>query len=245
MTKRNRHKVVDARWAKKQEHGREVKPESKSEVKAPVQAKNDKQKEFLKVLHTKQVAIATAPAGFGKSYLTMCEVTDWLKKGYTDKIILARPNIGMGTSLGLVPGDLRQKYEPWLLPLVDVICERYGRGFYESCLANKTIEFQPMEYIRGRSFNCTVILDEAQNTKPDEMYTMLTRVAEGGKLICIGDPTQTDIRGMNGIQWLEQFVENHNLHEFIGVVHATSDDIVRSGLCKTVVKAMEKEKGIY
>lgn len=243
MAKQNRQKVIDKRWAKKEETGRVVKEAHKSEVKPPVQAKNEKQKEFLKVLNTKQVAVATAPAGFGKSYLVMSEVTDWLKKGYIDKIIFCRPSVGMGTTLGLLPGDMRQKYEPFLLPLVDVVCERYGRGFYESCLANGTIEFQPLEYIRGRSFNCVVVLEEAQNTKPDEMYTVLTRVGEGGKLICIGDATQTDIRGENGIQWLEGFVQRHSLDSMVGVVKATSDDIVRSGLCKTIVKAKEKDRG--
>lgn len=246
MAKRNREKVMEARWDKKEESGRVVKGKFNDEDKGtyiavPVQAKNDVQREFLKALKNKQVCCFVAPAGCGKSLLTMSECTDWLKKGIYDKIYISRPSVGMGNSLGLLPGDMRMKYEPYLLPLVDVIVNRYGRGFYESCLGNGTIELVPLEYIRGRSMSQVVILEEAQNTKPDEMYTIITRIEEGGKLIIIGDPNQTDIRGENGISWLRDFVKgNPELEEHIQVIDATSDDIVRSGLCKMMVKAKEK-----
>lgn len=242
MTKRNKKKVVQDRWEKKESRGRVVKDEDHNYVKEPVQAKNEVQKRFLQALHKKSCIVFEAPAGVGKSYLTMSEVTDWLKKGYYDTCYLTRPAVGMGNTVGLLKGGLREKYEPYLLPLVDVITQRYGHGFYESSLSNGTLQFALLEYIRGRSIDQVVVLEEAQNTKPDEMYTMLTRIAEGGKLICIGDRTQNDIRGKNGIQWLVEFVEaNPELNEFIEVIRANSDDIVRGGLCKTVVKAKEKE----
>lgn len=240
--KRNKKKVVQQRWEKKEEQGKKVRDEDHSYVKPPVTAKNEVQKQFLKALQNKSCIVFEAPAGVGKSYLTMSEVTDWLKKGYYDTCYLTRPAVGMGNTVGLLKGGLREKYEPYLLPLIDVITQRYGNGFYETSLSNGTIQFALLEYIRGRSIDQVVVLEEAQNTKPDEMYTMLTRLQEGGKLICIGDRSQNDIRGKNGIEWLVEFVENNpELEEYIEVIKATSDDIVRGGLCKTVVKAKERE----
>lgn len=245
MAKSNRREVQDRRREKKEKTGRVVKDKFNNEeqgcyIAKPVQAKNEVQVQFLQAIHNKQVTCFLAPAGCGKSLLTMATCTDFLKKGIYNKISISRPSVGMGSTLGLIPGDLRQKYELYLLPLVDVIVRRYGRGFYESSLGNGSIELIPLEYIRGRSLNDLVILDESQNVTPEEMYTILTRIEEGGKLIIIGDPTQTDLRGENGLDWLCDFVEqNPELNKNIEVIKATSDDIVRSGLCKTVVKAKE------
>jgi phosphate starvation-inducible protein PhoH and related proteins len=242
--KRNKAKVVDDRWEKKKEVGRVVKDEDRSYVKPPVTAKNTKQAEFLSALKTHQVIVFTAPAGVGKSFLTMCEVTDWLKKGLYDKIILSRPSVGMGNTIGLLKGGLVEKYTPFLLPMIDVIKERYGTGFYENCLNNGTIEMCPLEYIRGRNISQVAIVDEFQNCNPEEAYTMITRVAESGKLILIGDPTQNDIRGKNAMQWLPEFIKaNPELAQHIAIIEATSDDIVRGGMCKMMVKA--KERGSF
>ena len=239
MTKRNQKKVVDSRWETKEAQGRVVREDERSYVKPPIQAKNDVQREFLNALNNKQVIVFSAPAGCGKSFLTMSTVTDWLKKGTYNKLLISRPSIGMGKTLGLVPGDLRQKYELYLLPMIDVIKQRYGHGFYESSVGNGTIELAPLEYIRGRSIDELVVLDESQNCLPEEMYTMITRVAEGGKLIILGDPTQRDLKGEDGITWLKGFVERHKLYEHFAFIEASSDDIVRSGLCKDIVKARE------
>ena len=240
--KRNKKKVVDARWDKKQQKGRIVREEDHSYVKPPVEPKNQVQSEFLDHLNTKACSVFMAPAGVGKSYLAMSEASDWLKKGLFNKIVLTRPAVGMGKTVGLLKGGLREKYEPYLLPLVDVICDRYGKGFYETALHNGTIEMLPLEYVRGRSIRDIVVCDEIQNCTPDEVYTLVTRIAEGGVLICIGDPTQNDLKGETGIEWLVNFVERHpELKEFIGITEGDSDDIVRGGLCKTMVKAMESE----
>ena len=240
--KRNQQKVVESRWEKKSAEGKVVRDEARTYLKPPVQAKNLVQQQFLDALKNKSCIVFEAPAGVGKSYLTMSEVTDWLKRGVYDKCFLTRPAIGMGNTVGLLKGGLREKYEPYLLPLIDVVTQRYGHGFYESSLNNGTLEFALLEYIRGRSINQVVVLEECQNVRPDEMYTMLTRIADGGKLICIGDRTQNDLKGQNGIEWLINFVrDNSELEEYVEVIRATSDDIVRGGLCKTVVKAKERQ----
>ena len=240
--KRNKAKVRALRQGNKELTGRIV-TEAKVEkyVAPPVQAKNDKQREFLRALQTHQVIVFIAPAGVGKSFLTMSEVTDWLKKGIYDKILLSRPAVGMGNTVGLLKGGLTEKYTPYLLPMIDVVSQRYGRGFYETCLNNGTIEMLPLEYIRGRNIDQIAVVDEFQNCNPDEAYTMMTRIAEGGKLVLLGDPTQTDVRGENALQWLPKFLlANPELNDHIKLIEASSDDIERGGLCKLMVKAKEK-----
>ncbi len=239
MPKRNKQKVVQQRWENKMEKGKQVKEQY---IKPPVQARNENQKQFLKHLNTKDVVIFNAVAGVGKTFLTMSEVTDWLKKGIYDKLVIARPNILMGNTIGLLKGSAIEKCEPLMMPMIDVIKQRYGAGFYESSLHNGTIELQPLEYIRGRNFNYITVLDEAQLTTPEEMYTILTRLADGGKLIILGDPTQKDQKGLDGITWLLDFVKRHNLQHIVGYTEASSDDIERGGVCKAVVKAMEKDR---
>ena len=240
--KRNQEVVRAAKQERKAEKGRVINPKFQDEIKPPVQAKNEVQKEFLSALKTHDVICFQAPAGVGKSYLTMCEVSDWLKKGYIDKIVLTRPVIPMGRSLGMLPSTLQQKFEPYLMPLLEVLWNRYGKSYYENCLHEGSIELLAPEYSRGRSVAGCMIVDEVQSMHPDELYTMITRMQENSKLILIGDKSQTDIKGMNGIEWLTKFVEdNPELEKHIKIIKATSDSIVRGGLCKAVVKAREKE----
>lgn len=241
MTKRNREAVKERRQEKKHETGRVIKDKFEREIKPPVTAKTNVQREFLQALAKYDVVVFSAPAGVGKSFITMSEVSDWLKKGIYKKCVLTRPAVGMGNSIGLLKGDMRAKFEMYLLPLVEVIKDRYGEGWYENCLSSGVITMLPMEYARGMSIGDVFVCEEMQNSKPDEMYTLITRLAEGGKLICIGDPNQNDLKGENGIEWLIKFVDNNpELQKHIKVIQANSDDIVRSGLCKSVVKAKER-----
>lgn len=225
--------------------GRVVKAKFEDERKVPpIQAKTEFQKKVLKALKTKQVVVLLAPAGVGKSFLTMGQAADWLVNGDIDKIIIARTAVGMGKTHGYIKGDLESKYTPFLMPLIEVFTKRYGVGKYETALAAGNIEMIATEHLRGRNIEGVAILDESQNTTPDEMFSIITRLTEDGKLFIIGDPTQTDIKQQNGLSWLEQFVEKHSLHEHIEIIKATSDDIVRGGLCKAFVKAMEEDKGV-
>ena len=241
--KRNQQSVKAAREEENARKGRSVKQKFEDEIRHPVQAKNAVQKEMLAALANYEVVVFNAPAGVGKTFLAISEVSDWLKKGYIDKIVLTRANVSMGKSAGSLPGTAREKYEPFLMPMLEVMWERYGKGWYETALSSGNIELLLPEYARGRSIRGVLIVDEAQSMEPDHLYTLITRIEDGGKLILIGDPTQSDIRGKNGIDWLCTFVEDHpELQERVKVVKATSDDIVRGGLCKAVVKAKEKEK---
>lgn len=243
MVKRNVKQVVEDRWEKKGETGRVVKGKFEGEIQPPVQGMTEVQKEFLSALKNYDVVVFSAPAGVGKTFLTMSEASDWLKKGLYDKLTITRAVIPMGRSLGMLPNSLQQKFEPYLMPLLEVLWNRYGKSYYDNCLNNGTIELLAPEYARGRSVSGVMIIDETQSMAPDELYTMLTRMEDGAKLILLGDAAQSDIKGKNGIDWLCEFVEkNPELSKHIKVIKATSDNIVRGGLCKAMVKAREKEK---
>lgn len=209
----------------------------------PVLPKTNFQKNLLRAINTRDGVFVDSPAGTGKTYVVMSTVIDWLKKGTIDKIILSRPTVGMGNSIGLLPGDIREKFEPYLAALVQVITSRYGSGYYETQLSNKNIEFVPLEYIRGRSFeNAVVIVDEFQNTDEETAYTIITRLGEGSKIICMGDVSQNDMRDEDtGLDWAISFICRHNLTDLMGFVEGSSDDIVRSRICKAVVKARERD----
>lgn len=245
--KRNRQEARRIRSEQKAVRGRQVSARGIAEYQravtlSPVYAKNQFQKELLQSLFGCDATFVNSPAGSGKTFVVMSTVVDWLKQNTIKKIILTRPAVGMGRPLGLLPGSMREKFEPYLLPLVDVIVERYGREFYETQLSNRNIEFAPLEYIRGRSFeDAVVICDEFQNTLPDEAYSIMTRLGEGSKLIAIGDSSQNDMRGLTGLQWAVDFIVRNDLLDYAGIVQGTSDDIVRSGFCRAVVKAKESD----
>lgn len=208
----------------------------------PIQAKNEFQKKVLQSFKTKQITVVISPAGTGKSLMAMATASDWYVKGNIKKIIISRPAVGMGRTLGLLKGGLEDKFNPYLAPLIEVFTDRHGRGRYDIALNSGDLEMIPMEYLRGRNIRDVAIVDEAQNLTQDEMFSLLTRVTEDGKLFLIGDPTQNDLKQESGLIWLEKFVAKHQLEDHIEIITATSDEIVRGGLCKAFVKAMEEER---
>lgn len=241
--KRNRTTTRERKLGKKDKNERVVKDKFEHEIRPQIQPLNDIHREFLSALATHDVILFSAPAGVGKTIMSMSEVTDWLKKGLYNKLTLSRPSVHMGNTIGLLKGDLVEKFQYFIMPMINVIKERYGTGWYENSLSNGTIQMLPFEYVRGMTIRDVFVIDEVQNTKPDELYTLLTRMEEGSKLILLGDPNQHDLVGVqNGIDWLEEFVErNKQLSKHVKIIKASSNDIVRGGLCKAVVKAREKE----
>lgn len=218
---------------------------SERQVKKPITALNNFQKQVLNALATKQVIVISAPAGSGKSFLAMTQAIDDYMKQECDRIFLSRPAVGMGNSLGMLKGGIQEKYEPYLMPLISIIKDRYGKGVYESGLHNENIILQPFEYLRGMNIDGWAIVDEAQCCTSQELYSMLTRINENGKLVLLGDRTQSDLKGEDGISWLRNFVNRHNLHGSIAFVEGSSDDIVRSDFVRKVVKARENDTGYY
>lgn len=244
MRRSNRQSRQDRR-EKKARNGREVTRHAHEEVELAreVRPRTEFQQDLLEALEEKSAVFANAPAGTGKTFVVMSKVIDRLKSGQIKKIVLSRPTVGMGNSLGLLPGDIREKFEPYLAALVQVIKDRYGANYYETQLNNKNIEFVPLEYVRGRSFeDSVVIIDEFQNTDEETAYTIMTRVGQSSQLICLGDVTQNDMKGrVSGLNWAIDFIDRHNLFHLAEFVEGTSSDIVRSDFCKAVVKAREKD----
>ena len=238
--KRSKQDVSDDRWAKKEQTGKKVTDHEERLV--PVTPLNSFQAKLQTALRTKKVIVVEAPAGTGKSFVTMSYASDMLKNGDTDKLVIARPNVLMGNTIGMLPGDINEKMEPLVYPLIEVLVDRHGKGFYESQLKRGNIELLPLEYARGRNLRCITIIDEAQNVLPSEAYTLLTRIATGGQLILIGDSTQNDHGGETGLQFISWLLNKYQLTQDAAILRATSKDIVRDDFVKQVVMAMEEER---
>lgn len=203
--------------------------------------KTQKQSEQLKALNTYDQVVCIGPAGTGKTYVTAAWAAMEFDKRRIHKIVLTRPNVPAGPSLGLFPGDMHEKFQNWVAPLTNVIKEVIGQGAFEIALKNGDIVFQPIETIRGASFaNAVILVDEAQNIPEDQMKALVTRIGEGSKLVLDGDVNQKDIKESSGLEWaLKTIQKSEYLNSHTGIVAFTSDDVVRSDLCKAWVKAIE------
>lgn len=204
-----------------------------------IEPKNEKQEQMIDAINTSEIVIAEAPAGCGKTYISGSLAAKFLAEGSVDKIILTRANVHVGKSLGMLPGSVTDKMEPLLAPILSVLRERMGDGLYTYNLNKAKIIMQPIEYIRGNSFRDTfLIVDEAQNLTVDEVQALVTRY-ESGRILFLGDNFQTDIKGLNGLDWLEKFANRNNLN--YPVIKFGLEHIVRSSLVKDFLTALYKE----
>ncbi len=212
---------------------------TKARPRIDIEPLNNKQRECYTDLLSSPCVILMGPAGTGKTYLGASVAAKDLSEKRISRIILSRANVATGRSLGAFPGTVEEKMEPWLLPITDVLREQLGNGFYEHAVKSGKICIQPIETVRGRSFdNAIVLLDEAQQLSVDELKAITTRIGQNSKLFLMGDQAQRDVK-TDGLGWLLRLVEKHELP--VGFHTFTSDDIVRSGLCRAFVKAFEQE----
>lgn len=211
----------------------------KARPRITIEPLNENQRECLIDLYASSCVILMGPAGTGKTYLAASVAAKDLAERRIRKIIISRANVPTGKSLGAFPGTVEEKMAPWLLPITDVLRQQLGTGFYEYCVRTGAIQIQPLETIRGRSYDdAIVIMDEAQQLTIDELKAFCTRIGENSKLYLMGDRAQRDVR-TDGLQWLVNLATKHKLP--VGLHTFTSDDIVRSSLCKAFVKAFEQE----
>ncbi|GLC88573.1 PhoH family protein [Lysinibacillus piscis] len=160
----------------------------------PIRAKTIGQREYIQAIRHKDVVFGIGPAGTGKTYLAVVMATQALKNGHVKRIILTRPAVEAGESLGFLPGDLKEKVDPYLRPLYDALNDIYGTEQTQRLLERGTIEIAPLAYMRGRTLDdAFVILDEAQNTTHQQMKMFLTRLGFGSKMVITGDKTQIDL----------------------------------------------------
>lgn len=206
----------------------------------PILAMNLRQAEYLAHLRASPQVFVLGPAGTGKTWIAASHAADLYRAGSVTKIILTRPNVPCGRSLGFFPGTLESKFAPWTVPVTDAIRDRLGKAVYDVAVRNGDIEVVPFEVMRGRSWkDAFILLDEAQNTTAAEIKMFLTRVGEGCTTVINGDIAQCDLAHGSGLQVAIQLLRERNLP--VPVIEFSVDDIVRSGLCAMWVRAFEAQ----
>lgn len=199
---------------------------------------NDAQREYDAAIRTSQVIFGVGPAGTGKTWFAAMRAAEALDKGEIEKIIITRPAVEAGESLGFLPGELEEKYEPYIRPVRDALEEYFGKGRLEYLLKNETIEARPLAYIRGSTIkNAWLLADEMQNATTAQFKMLLSRIGENAKFIVNGDPRQSDLpRDTSGLMNAQRKLAHV---EGITSVEFFNEDIVRSGICQAIVEALE------
>ncbi len=198
-----------------------------------------KQRAYLEALNSHDVVFAIGPAGTGKTYLAVAAAIQALGDGRVRRILLCRPAVEAGERLGFLPGDLAQKVDPYLRPLYDALFDICQGERAQRMIEEQTVEVAPLAFMRGRTLNNSfVILDEAQNTTPEQMKMFLTRIGEGSKTIVTGDITQTDLP-LGRISGLIHAREVVRGLEGIAFIHFGQEDVVRHELVQRIVRAYE------
>ncbi len=206
----------------------------------PIRAKTLGQKRYLEAIKENDVVFGIGPAGTGKTYLAMAAAIKAFKGKEVNRIILTRPAVEAGESLGFLPGDLQMKVDPYLRPLYDALFEMLGQDNYNKYVEKGLIEVAPLAYMRGRTLdNAFVILDEAQNTTSEQMKMFLTRLGHGSKAVITGDITQTDLpKGkQSGLVTVLKILKDV---KGIGIVYLGNNDIVRHPLVQRIIAAYDK-----
>ena len=202
--------------------------------------KTENQVKYIKALSSHNQIIVMGPAGTGKTYIAVTTACNLYLTKNIDKIIVTRPNVSAGKSLGAFPGDLNEKLMPWMIPIFDTLYKHLGRGTVDTAVRNGNIEMAPFETMRGRSFeDAFVILDEAQNTTPHEMKMFLTRTGNNCTVVIDGDIMQSDLSGKSGLSTALLLIDKYLVQA--KVIEFGFDDIVRSTICRQWIEAFYKE----
>jgi len=202
-----------------------------------VRAMSPAQQQFMDAIDSQSVVLALGPAGTGKTYLAIAKAVEALEAGKVQRIVLSRPAVEAGESLGFLPGDLNEKLAPYLRPLYDALTERLGTKRLKQMLADGIIEIAPVAYMRGRTLSeCFVVIDEAQNCTYTQIKMLLTRLGWRSTMVLTGDPDQTDLLpGISGLaeiaSRLEQLVE-------VPVVRLAEGDIVRHPMVASMLTVL-------
>ena len=207
----------------------------------PIKPKTVGQKKYIDQIRQNTISFSIGPAGTGKTYLAMAMAITAFRSGQVNRIILTRPAIEAGEKLGFLPGDLQQKVDPYLRPLYDALNDIMGAETFERNFERNLIEVAPLAYMRGRTLdNSFIVLDEAQNTTPEQMKMFLTRLGNNSKAVITGDITQVDLPlGQNsGLTDAIKILDNI---PDIGISYLTSRDVVRHPLVQKIINAYDKQ----
>ncbi len=205
-----------------------------------IKCKTAGQQKYIDAIKKHDVVFGIGPAGTGKTYLAIAMAVKFLKERKVGKIILTRPAVEAGERLGFLPGDLQEKIDPYLRPLYDALYDTLGPETYQKYMETGIIEVAPLAYMRGRTLDDSfIILDEAQNTTPEQMKMFLTRFGYGSRIVVTGDITQVDL-GVGKISGLQQSINVLKDVEAIQMIHFSHKDVVRHRLVMEIIKAYEK-----
>jgi len=204
--------------------------------------RNDRQAEYIHALETQSQVFALGPAGTGKTFIAASMAAISYLRNRVKRIILTRPAVGLGgESLGFLPGKLEAKMAPWTQPVMEILEEGIGKQGVFDAIREGNIVVEAFQHMRGRTYrDAFVILDEAQNTTPEQMKAFVTRIGDGSIVVIDGDVEQSDLGPRNGLSMAVRMVEQYGIDA--GVVTFTSEDVVRSDICKQWVQAFEMER---
>ena len=205
-----------------------------------IKSKTHGQKSYVNAIKNNTITFGIGPAGTGKTFLAVAMAATAFREKQVNRIILTRPAVEAGEKLGFLPGDLQNKVDPYLRPLYDSLYEIMGVETYQKYLEKGMIEIAPLAYMRGRTLDDSfIILDEAQNTTPEQMKMFLTRIGFGSKAVVTGDITQIDLPGdkKSGLKEVIKILQDVKGIEF---VHLTEKDVVRHELVQRIIRAYEK-----
>jgi phosphate starvation-inducible PhoH-like protein len=194
-----------------------------------IRPRSDNQRLLMEAIEAKPLTIAVGPAGTGKTYLAISAAVEALESGSVSRIILSRPAVEAGENLGFLPGDMREKLDPYLRPLWDALNDRMGAKRLNQALGDGTIEIAPVAFMRGRTLNnAFVLIDEAQNCTYGQLKMLLTRLGWHSTMVMTGDPDQTDLLPeLSGLASIAQRLENF---EDVAVIRLADKDVVRHPL---------------
>ena len=209
--------------------------------KKSVIARSEKQSEYIKALKENDIIMSLGPAGTGKSFLAVSVAITLLMEKKIDRVILSRPAVEAGEKLGFLPGDMKEKVDPYLRPLYDALYELFGADKIEKKIETGEIEIAPLAFMRGRTLkNCFAILDEAQNATETQIKMFLTRIGENSKLVVNGDPSQVDLINKRDSGLIKSKNILKDLNE-IKIIEFDHNDVVRHPLVSKIIKAYQNK----
>lgn len=205
-----------------------------------IQPRTPRQKAYIQAMHEESLVFGLGPAGTGKTYLAVAMAVAMLESGKVERIILTRPAVEAGERLGFLPGEMKEKMDPYIRPLYDALYDTMASDKVQKKIASEEIEIAPLAYMRGRTLNnAFIILDEAQNSTTMQMLMFLTRMGEKSRMVITGDPSQRDLPG-NQKSGLIEAMDILGDVKGIEFVRFGSEDVVRHPLVSKIVKAYEE-----